>query len=145
MYCYRINILVTYYLLHSFLLLFSFQNEHSWITRTNLNHEVTYGGIETATLRAQWVYRGDLYHLDIRAVYLHVYNIGQKKCSFLTSGAIYRLVPTLLVVGTSTESLDTLCRTANPRSPITQDRLLFTKIFLDFRSLWAMAGLPGYC
>lgn len=60
----------------------------------------------------------------------------------LTSGAIYRLVPTLWFNGISTVSMDVSYRTASPKSPIAQVPLDLTKIFFDLRSRCAMAGLP---
>lgn len=60
----------------------------------------------------------------------------------LTSGDIYLLVPTRLLRGISTVSVVTLYLTAKPKSPIAQVPFDFTNIFLDFKSLWAIAGLP---
>lgn len=34
------------------------------------------------------------------------------------------------------------CLTANPRSAMQHVPFFFTNIFLDFKSLWAIAGLP---
>jgi len=39
-------------------------------------------------------------------------------------------------------SIDVSYRTARPKSPMAQVPLDFTKIFFDFRSRCAMAGLP---
>lgn len=60
----------------------------------------------------------------------------------ITSGAIYRLVPTRCVEGMSTVSFLTSCRTAKPKSPIAQLKFDLTRIFFDLRSRCAMAGFP---
>ena len=59
-----------------------------------------------------------------------------------TSGAMYLFVPTRWFSGMSTVSVAASKRTARPRSPMAQLPLAFTKMFFDFRSRWAMAGLP---
>lgn len=59
-----------------------------------------------------------------------------------TSGLMYRFVPTRWFDGMSTVSVFMSCRTANPKSPIAQVRFDFTRIFFDFRSRCAIAGLP---
>jgi len=60
----------------------------------------------------------------------------------ITSGAIYRLVPTRWFNGISTVSIEVSYRTASPKSPIAQVPLDLTKMFFDLRSRCAMAGLP---
>ena len=61
--------------------------------------------------------------------------------SFSSSGAMYLLVPTLLLNGMSTSSWS-VSFTQRPRSAMTQVRSFFTRMFRDFRSRWAIAGLP---
>lgn len=60
----------------------------------------------------------------------------------LTSGAKYRLVPTLLLGTISTVSVAESYLTARPRSAMAQVPFDLTRIFLLFKSLCAMAGFP---
>lgn len=53
------------------------------------------------------------------------------------------LVPTLWLGAMSMVSEAESWRTANPRSAMAQLQFFFTRMFLDFRSLWAMPGFPG--
>lgn len=55
----------------------------------------------------------------------------------------YLLVPTLWLGAMSMVSVAESWRTARPRSAMQHVPLFFTRMFLDFRSLWAMAGFPG--
>lgn len=69
----------------------------------------------------------------------------KKRAKFIqTSGDMYRFVPTRWFDGMSTVSVLMSCRTANPRSPIAQVRFDFTRIFFDFKSRCAIAGLPTF-
>lgn len=54
------------------------------------------------------------------------------------------LVPTRWLDGMSMVSEVELCLTAKPRSAMAAVPFFFTRMFLDFRSLWAMAGFPGW-
>lgn len=55
----------------------------------------------------------------------------------------YLLVPTRWLGAISMVSVAESWRTAKPRSAMQQVPFFFTKMFLDFRSLWAIAGLPA--
>lgn len=55
----------------------------------------------------------------------------------------YLLVPTLWLGAMSMVSVAESWRTARPRSAMQHVPFFFTRMFLDFRSLWAMAGFPG--
>lgn len=55
----------------------------------------------------------------------------------------YLLVPTLWFGAMSMVSVAESWRTARPRSAIQQVPFFFTRMFFDFRSLWAIAGFPG--
>lgn len=52
------------------------------------------------------------------------------------------LVPTLWLDGMSMVFVLESCFTAKPKSAMTAVPFFFTRTFLDFRSLWAMAGFP---
>lgn len=81
-------------------------------------------------------------YTKIRKKYTSKHYTALTQIEIFTSGAIYRLVPTRCVDGMSTASFLTSWRTARPRSPIAQLKFDLTKIFFDFRSRWAIAGLP---
>lgn len=55
---------------------------------------------------------------------------------------MYLLVPTLWFGAISIVSVAESCLTASPKSAIQQVPFFFTKIFFDFKSLWAIAGFP---
>lgn len=54
----------------------------------------------------------------------------------------YLFVPTLWFGAMSIVSVAESCLTANPRSAMQHVPFFFTNIFFDFKSLWAIAGLP---
>lgn len=53
------------------------------------------------------------------------------------------MVPTLWLGAMSMVSVAESWRTARPRSAMQHVPFFFTRMFLDFRSLWAMAGFPA--
>lgn len=57
--------------------------------------------------------------------------------------ASYLLVPTLWFGAMSMVSVAESWRTARPKSAMQQVPFFFTRMFFDFRSLCAIAGLPG--
>lgn len=62
-------------------------------------------------------------------------SLAESNMGKLTSGAMYRFVPTRLLSGISTVSVATSCLTARPKSPMAHVVFDFTKIFFDLRSL----------
>lgn len=54
----------------------------------------------------------------------------------------YLFVPTLWLGAISIVSVAESCLTANPRSAMQHVPFFFTNMFFDFKSLWAIAGLP---
>lgn len=71
-----------------------------------------------------------------------------KKCNKNLSKRVcaargYLLVPTLWFGAMSMVSVAESWRTARPRSAMQQVPFFFTRMFFDFKSLWAIAGFPG--
>lgn len=65
---------------------------------------------------------------------------GEARCA----ACPHLLVPTRGFCGMSMVLSTESCFTASPRSAMAQLSFLFTRMFLDFRSLCAIAGLPAH-
>lgn len=78
-------------------------------------------------------------------VSIHQLYLGESKVILkrIIKRKSYLLVPTLWFGAMSMVSVAESWRTARPRSAIQQVPFFFTRMFFDFRSLWAMAGFPG--